>query len=660
MSKIILALFLMLGVFNGFAQRPSYIEKQPANNSNSQDLRLSDSLSRGSTESTSNKNIKNLDAKIEMYSIISHSKDTTIVDTTLTIHKEYKFNYLRRDTFELLPFSNVGQTYNSLSYNYDSNNTMPLFGARARHFNYMEIDDINYYHVPTPFTELYYKTAFEQGQQIDAFFTTNISKQFNFSIAYKGLRSLGKYQHILTSTGNFRFTSSYKTKDMRYVANAHIVMQDLLNEENGGLRDDNIPFFESGNPEFRDRAVLAVNFEDAENILKGKRFHLDHWYHIIKPKDSLDKNKLYVNHVMSFEDKYFEFTQARENEYFGDAFQTSNLRDRVTLENYYNQLGLNYSNHVLGDLKFHVNHTNYNYGYDKVVFINNQYITNRLKGDVISIGGNYRKALNKIQLIGAAGLNVSGDFEGNYVSGIVEYDLNNHIDIEAHINHNSTAPNYNYLLYQSVYKNYNWQNRFNNIETQQLGFAIKSKWIGDVSIDFTTINDFVYFKKDGVEDLIKPFQTDQSISYLKLKWEKGFNFLRKFTLHNTVMYQNVQDDNMVLNLPELTTRNTLYYSNHFFKRALFLQTGVTFSYFSKYYMNAYDPLMAEFYVQTDREYGAFPRFDFFVNAKIQQIRIYLKAEHFNSAWTGYDFYSAPNYPYRDFTVRFGVVWNFFL
>ena len=271
----------MLGVFNGFAQRPSYIEKQPANNSNSQDLRLSDSLSRGSTESTSNKNIKNLDAKIEMYSIISHSKDTTIVDTTLTIHKEYKFNYLRRDTFELLPFSNVGQTYNSLSYNYDSNNTMPLFGARARHFNYMEIDDINYYHVPTPFTELYYKTAFEQGQQIDAFFTTNISKQFNFSIAYKGLRSLGKYQHILTSTGNFRFTSSYKTKDMRYVANAHIVMQDLLNEENGGLRDDNIPFFESGNPEFRDRAVLAVNFEDAENILKGKRFHLDHWYHII-------------------------------------------------------------------------------------------------------------------------------------------------------------------------------------------------------------------------------------------------------------------------------------------------------------------------------------------------------------------------------------------
>lgn len=660
MSKIILAFFLFFGICNGFAQRPSYIEKQPSNNSNTQDLRLNDSLSSGSTESTSNKNIKNLDAKIEMYSIISHLRDTTYVDTTLTIKKEYKFNYLRRDNFELLPFSNVGQTYNSLSYNYSNNSTIPLFGARARHFNYMEICDINYYHVPTPLTELYYKTAFEQGQQLDAFFTTNISKQFNFSIAYKGLRSLGKYQHILTSTGNFRFTTSYKTKNERYVANAHIVMQDLLNEENGGLQDDNIQYFESGNPEFRDRAVLAVNFEDAENILKGKRFHLDHLYHLVKPKDSLSRNKLFVNHIMSFEDKYFEYNQTRENEYFGEAFLQSDLRDRVTLENFYNKLGINYRNNTIGDLQFNIEHNNYNYGYDKVVLINNEYITNRLKGDIISVGGKYQKTINKFSLYGEAAINVSGDFEGNYFTGRASYNLNEHIKVDAHINHNSTAPNYNYLLYQSVYKNYNWKNNFNNTETQQLGFNINSKWLGNISLDYTTINDFTYFKKDGVDDLVKPFQTDQTINYLKFKWEKGFNFLKKFTLYNTVMYQNVQDDSMIFNLPELTTRNTLYYSNHFFKRALFLQTGVTFSYFSKYYMNAYDPLMAEFYVQNNQEYGGFPRFDFFVNAKIQQIRIYLKAEHFNSAWTGYDFYSAPNYPYRDFVVRFGVVWNFFL
>jgi len=52
--------------------------------------------------------------------------------------------------------------------------------------------------------------------------------------------------------------------------------------------------------------------------------------------------------------------------------------------------------------------------------------------------------------------------------------------------------------------------------------------------------------------------------------------------------------------------------------------------------------------------------NFFINAKVRNAGVYLKAEHFNSAWMGNDFYSAPNYPYKDFTVRFGLVWNFFL
>ncbi len=660
MRKIILLGFLLNFFSFVYAQTPTkdpvLLSKDDVRNSNSQ---LNDTT-RGSGRSTSNKNIKNLDAKIEQYLIISHKNDTTYVDTTLTIQKEYKFNYLRKDYFELVPFTNVGHTYNSLSYDYSQNLMLPLFGARARHFNYMEIEDINYYHMPTPFTELYYKTAFEQGQQLDAFFTVNISKQFNFSIAYKGVRSLGKYQHNLTSSGNFRFTSSYQTKNRRYIANAHIVMQDLFNEENGGVTDSNIPFFESGSPEFMDRAVLAVNFEDADNILKGKRFHLKHSYEIIKPGDSLAKNTLNVAHTISFEDKYYEYNQSSQNDYFGDAFQASELRDHVTLESFYNQIEVNYANNILGQLQFNVGYTNYNYGYDKVVFINDEYLTNRLKGDIASVGGKYQKTISGFELQAEAGLNIAGDFDGNYFIGKASYNVNENFGIAASLNHNSRAPNYNYLLYQSVYKNYNWQTNFNNVETQELEFQLKSRMFGDLSIRYSTINDLAYFKKDEIDDLVKPFQTDQTINYLKVKWEKGFDFLNKFTLHNTIMYQNVQDNGMIFNLPEFTTRNSLIYSSHFFNKALFIQTGITFSYFTDYHMNAYDPLLAEFYVQSDAKYGSFPRFDFFINAKVRQIRIFLKAEHFNAGWTGYDYYSAPNYPYRDFIIRFGVVWNFFL
>ena len=71
------------------------------------------------------------------------------------------------------------------------------------------------------------------------------------------------------------------------------------------------------------------------------------------------------------------------------------------------------------------------------------------------------------------------------------------------------------------------------------------------------------------------------------------------------------------------------------------------------------PLISEFVTQEYRMIGDFPRFDFFFNAKIQQTRVFIKVEHFNSSFTGYDYYSDPFNPYRDMSVRLGLVWNFF-
>ena len=147
------------------------------------------------------------------YKIISINNDTTVVDTTLTFKKDLIFNYLRKDNFELLAFHNQGQTFNKLGYNFENNSLLPTIGANAKQFNYYKVEDISYYEVPTPTSEIFYRTGLEQGQVLDAFLTMNTSRQFNFSVAYKGLRSLGKYQHILTSTGNFYFSTNYKTKN---------------------------------------------------------------------------------------------------------------------------------------------------------------------------------------------------------------------------------------------------------------------------------------------------------------------------------------------------------------------------------------------------------------------------------------------------------------
>ena len=51
---------------------------------------------------TSTEKAASVIATIDQYRIISIQKDTTYVDTSLTIQKEYKYNYLRKDIFCLL------------------------------------------------------------------------------------------------------------------------------------------------------------------------------------------------------------------------------------------------------------------------------------------------------------------------------------------------------------------------------------------------------------------------------------------------------------------------------------------------------------------------------------------------------------------------------
>lgn len=92
---------------------------------------------------------------------------------------------------------------------------------------------------------------------------------------------------------------------------------------------------------------------------------------------------------------------------------------------------------------------------------------------------------------------------------------------------------------------------------------------------------------------------------------------------------------------------------------MYLQTGVGFTYFTTYYSNRYNPLLAEFEVQTSEKTGDFPMFDYFLNAKVRTMRIFLSLQHFNASFTGYDYYAAPTQPYRDFSIRLGIVWNIF-
>ncbi|EAR00628.1 putative porin [Maribacter sp. HTCC2170] len=610
---------------------------------------------------------------IKDYKIISHARDTTYLDTTLTIQKEYKYNYLRKDNFELMPFSNIGQPYNKLGVDFERNHLYPLIGAKAKHYNYFEVEDIDYYNVATPMSDLFFKTTLEQGQLLDALLTFNTSRRFNFSLAFKGFRSLGKYQLDQAQSGSFRTTANYISKDSRYSFRAHIAAQDIKTEENGGLISKEEQF-EDGDEDFFDRSRVdtrLISTDIGENKILGKRYFLEHQYKLLRTrKDSsnVEKTSLAIGHTYNYETKYYQYKQNASNEYFGSVF-VSPVHDKASLRAMYNELYAEFYNATLGRLQGNLSLYNYNYFFNSLVVTQaGQEIQNQLKGNEISLGAKYTKTIGGFLVKGSGKYNLSGDLTSSILDASACYILNENNKIDFSLHSSARMPDFNFLLYQSEYENYNWQNtsNFENQKVNSLSFNFDSNKWGNLNAKYSTLGNYTYFGIDPNQALIagqeqatiKPFQESSSISHLKVKYNKEIK-LGGFALNNTIMYQSVSQSNDVLNVPQLVTRNTLYFSTDAFKKAMYLQTGVTFKYFTAYNMDAYNPVLGEFYIQNDEKLGGFPMLDFFINARIQQTRVYLKAEHFNSSFTGYNFYSAPNYPYRDFVIRFGLVWNFF-
>lgn len=593
------------------------------------------------------------------YKIISHQRDTTIIDTTLTIQKNYKFNFLRKDNFELLAFHNQGQTFNNLGYDFNAISQFPDIGFRAKQFNYINIEDVKYYQVPTPTTEILYRGGLEQGQVLETLFTVNFSKRLNVAFTYKGIRSLGTYRRSLASNGNFRVSFHYETPKGQYAIRGHAVNQDLTNHENGGLESESLLNFLTDNPNFSsNRGRLDVNLNDAESVFEGKRLFFEHTFKLLSSKDSLnnkDFSNLKVGHQFTRDSKYFEFKQVTPSPIFDENRALGNLNNKTDYLLYNNELFLDFnSKYVLGRFRVKTSYTNYNYGYE---YLQNNLVgieNNKLKGNSISFGADWNGKVNNFYVNATGSLTPgSGRLAGNNLYAEAYYKKDSLFTVKAKIRINNKLPNFNFLLHQSIYNKFNWENNFASIGTRVLGGEIHSKW-GNTSVDLTNIDNYTYFNEEEL-----PKQYSGTINYLKLKVSKEFS-LGKFSFDNTLMYQKVASGSEVLRVPELVSRNTLYFSDNWFKgNPLFVQIGATFKYFSKYKANAYNPLLGEFRLQNTTDIG-YPMVDLFFNGRVRRTRIYFKAENISSFFLKKNYLSAPTHPYRDFTIRFGLVWNWFI
>jgi len=649
--------------------------------------------------------IKSMDeVTVSDYKIMYLDGTEKVVDTSLSLEGEYAFNFLREDYFEYLPLPNMGEGFNKLGYNFHDQPFTPQMGARVKHFGYFEKEDVPYYEAPSAYTELFFKSTFQQGQFLDTSLAINTSPKFNIAVSFRGFRSLGKYVSALSRSRQFRLSTQYQTFNQRYRLRMHQTTQSLENEVNGGLTNDSVYFFEnapnyveadeSGNPVldedgneqivfydgFLDRNRLGTQIQ-ADNVLEGKRYFMEHRYQMLPLAKDTTVYKMAVGYSASLENKKYKFNQNRPGAYFFENYEVSNVRDSTSFNTLENKLYIKYKDKALGQFQLDLYHHNWDYTLGPNEYEKDTLLSNQIKASQLAAQARWQKELFGVTTSAIGYQSLNKDYATQAFTLDIKRPLVKDILLGALYKYRSQPLNFNFYLAESDYKMYNWDNT--HLENQQFNtrsvFISHPKW-GRIQGEWTSIDNFTFLNNTTrLRDLNKKFsvevlQTDKKIDYFKARLDQRIDF-GNFSWVNNVQYQKVNQEEdpdailsgpIALNVPEWLIRSTLMLTSSIFNKALFFQTGATFVFFTDYYSDQYNPLLAEFVTQNNTKIGEYPRVDFFFNAKIKSSRIFLKLEnisapieHLIDVDTPYDYYAAPFVPYRDFSIRFGLIWNFF-
>jgi len=626
---------------------------------------------------------------IDMYKIYTIERDSSYVDTTLTIQKEYKMNFLRKDYFELIPFSNTGHAFNRIGYDFSNEKLLSGLGARSKQFAYVEAFESLYYQVPTPLTELFFRTTFEQGQLAHTTIAVNLSPQFNMAFTYKGSRSLGKYVNLRSANERFEFSFKYQSLNNRYALWGHYANQSIENQENGGIDAEGVFLFESDDPDFSDRSLFDVRLKNAESRFAGKRSFVDQNWNLVPPKDSVH-SKILVGHRFLRESRYYNYTDSSAADHFGVlASGRSIVDDLAKLKRLENKIYTEFNTPYTGKLRGGIAAIQSNYFFvlaeDEIA---SEDVPNQIKTTQFMINGDWKFRWKGFSMQAMLKKSIGGSLLSDEISAQARYEFPNKISFTARTSFRNQTPDFNFQLYKSDYLNYNWYNpNLENQKTVHFSVDLEHPWLGSIYAHLQQLTNYTYYNttrfNPAPEDpdtdttsilytppsdiyFSSPEQASQAMNYIKIRYTSEFK-LRNFAMTNTAQYQKVTSEeefvdvslaSLPLNVPEWNLRTTLSFSRDVFKKAMFMQTGITGHYFTKYFADRYNPLLGDFSRQSDVLIGDFPRIDFFVNGKVQQTRLYLKAEHINTLFTEPNYFSAPGYPYRDFVIRFGLVWNF--
>jgi len=521
----------------------------------------------------------------------------------------------------------------------------------------LKVEDLAIYKVGSnkPYTELYYSQINVQNVNLKAIFAHQASPYFYYGLNYGLINYNGFFQGHRSRHQDISANFLYSKNNLR----AHlIVINNAVNQsENGGILDSvlsnsstlflnslpvNLNVLNNGSPKNENRHQ-AINLSIAK---------------IFNSKDTTgtkNSGKRELSYQLNFENnnfKYFDKNPSADSSFYG-FFQTNNRGLRHFINHKVLRNEAHYKEAFFGDLNnsplvldVYLRH--------RLNFVNQEpqfsAINNFSFGTIVS-------NQNKISL--------DYKFETNITTGTYGLDYFVKLNLDKKIR-NVIAFGTN-LLYQKyepdlvsrklfISSTLVWDNNSNFTQVEELfsaAFISWDKFHGKLELSNNYIRDFVYFDQN-----ILASQYQGSVNIFRVKLNQDFH-VWKFHLLNEIVWQRVNQNDNILRLPNWILTHKFYFESPVFKTTL-LRTGINLRYFSTFYANSYFPLLSAFHIQNEQNLNFYPVVDFFISAKIWQLKFFVNAENLSYFMLGNkNYFNSPFYPSANFFVRFGLSWQLF-
>ncbi|TVR81240.1 MAG: hypothetical protein EA409_06995 [Saprospirales bacterium] len=511
---------------------------------------------------------------------------------------------------------------------------------------WMKIEDQPYFRQHRAYSDLMYAQGSLQDENTTrAMFSTQFDDGVNLSLEYRRINHQGNYNRQRNFNTFISASLSHFSEDGKWYNFGTFLSNAVLAWENGGITTDtlfNVEFFED------DRSLIDVFSENAESRQQQRAVYLSNYRLLSKANIFGLELPLYLNHYMSFGNRFFRYSDNSPNpEYYKDFFQsfagmrrflevaTHEQRLGIAIGSIFNTESTRQKNYLTANLLW----VSHRVRFDPESFRSRQWFVQASAG--VSPG-----SFLSIEAEGALGL---GDDSGDArLNARADFSIGRGPELYGELHFLRRAPSLIQNRFPSP-EGYVFNSDLPRYTHSSIGGGLRWEHLFlDASFRQHLLFNLHYFNEDGKSDYL---DETVAIPQLRVSFKPD---LGPLVLHSHFFWQ--QQSRRELGIPSFYLKQRVAAMGQLFDQALDFQIGLEGLYFSGYEAKRYFPALGNFMLSDRRVESTF-RAEPFLAVKIQTFEAVLRFENFGYIFTDRIDYQFDGYPLADFQWRLMLRWQ---